>query len=111
MACGSDSPDITRNSSTLSNEAESDIPSWTMGEMVGQVIAGSVCLIAHAKLRITEGKLAGSIADCLILLPQELECDTYPFKLLVDMSVVWLAVDGLVDMLVWIKLAICFLVR
>jgi hypothetical protein len=84
--------------------------SWTMGEMVGQVIAGSVCLIAHAKLRITEGKLAVRTACSLILLPQKLESNTYPFKLLVNMSIVWLAVDGLVNMLVWIKLAICFLV-
>jgi hypothetical protein len=82
----------------------------TMSKMIRQVVAGSVCLIAHAKLRITEGKLAVRTACSLILLPQKLESNTYSFKLLVNMSIVWLAVDGLVNMLVWIKLAICFLV-
>jgi hypothetical protein len=83
----------------------------TMSKMIRQVVAGSVCLIAHAKLRITEGKLAGRTACSLILLPQKLESNTYSFKLLVNMSIVWLAIDSFVYMPVRIKLTIYFFIR
>ena len=33
MACGNDRPLITKNSNTLSSDAESDIPGCTMGEI------------------------------------------------------------------------------
>ena len=33
MACGSDSPLITKNSNTLSSDAESDMPGCMMGDM------------------------------------------------------------------------------
>ena len=33
-----------------------------MSKMIRQVVASSICLITHAKLRITEGKLTGTIS-------------------------------------------------
>ena len=33
IACGSESPDMTKNSSTLSRLAESDIPDWMIGDI------------------------------------------------------------------------------
>lgn len=76
---------------------------WLMLKMVGKAVLYRVLAIAITVFRVAHRYCVLGFTFVLVLLPEELECDTYLSELPVHVFVIGIPLHGLFRMLVWIK--------